>query len=489
MAHIKGGLGFNQGFASPSRDNQYIVATGGTITQDGDYKVHTFTSNGTFEITQGGNYFNNFDYLVQGGGGSGGKDTGNYGGGGAGGGIAVGSLYGAVQTYSVVVGAGGSNPGGTDYDGIDGGSSSLASIVGCGGGKGFGLASVNGGSNCDYSASGQAGASNASNNTSDSLGVDGLFSSISGVSTQYGRGGDSEGTARTGVVGQGGHAGSGLGIDSGAGEDGIVIVRYYSPASGDADANAYISAITTAGGTLSGAEEAAIQTFFTDIKASGIFSKAYAIYPFLGGVANSNKINAVNPGTYDLTFTGTWNHSVTGSYCASSNSNYADTGFNISSSVADAESNLSFGGFGNSSHTSGYWGLNGGLGAAGFLLLGDFNNNTEAYFGDLLTPGGTGGWNGGAAMFVNRTGATSWEADIIDSGSSATWPSISTSTSTFTKTNTTIHINGINGSAGYNSGGEVTYAWITEGLTTSQRNDILTYGNDLMTAFNRNMFS
>jgi len=44
------------------------------------------------------------------------------------------------QTYSVVVGVGGSNPGGTDYDGIDGGSSSLASIVGCGGGKGFGSA-------------------------------------------------------------------------------------------------------------------------------------------------------------------------------------------------------------------------------------------------------------------------------------------------------------------------------------------------------------
>lgn len=258
---------------------------------------------------------------------------------------------------------------------------------------------------------------------------------------------------------------------------------------GDPDANAYISAITTAGGTLSGAEETAIQTFFTDIKASGIFSKAYAIYPFLGGVANSNKINAVNPGTYDLTFTGTWNHSVTGSYCAASNSNYADTGFNISSSVADAESNLSFGGFGNSPQTNGYWGVSGGGGAPTFLLLGNFNNNTEIYFGGLTTPGGTGGWQGGAAMIANRTGATSWESIIIDSGSAATWPSVGTSTQTFTKSNTTIYINGINGLSGYNSGGEVTYAWITEGLSTSERNDILTYGNELMTAFNRNMFS
>ena len=258
---------------------------------------------------------------------------------------------------------------------------------------------------------------------------------------------------------------------------------------GDADANAYISAVNTAGGTLSGAEETAIQTFFTDIKASGIFSKAYAIYPFLGGVANSNKINAVNPGTYDLTFTGTWNHSVTGSYCAASNSNYADTGFNIQTSVADADSNLSFGGFGNSPQINGYWGVSGGGGGSTFLLLGNFGSNTEVYYGSLATPGGTGGWIGGAGMMANRTGTTSWESGVVDSGSAATWTIGGIYSSTFTKSNTTIYINGINGLSGYNSGGETTYAWITEGLSTSERDDILTYGNELMTSFNRNMFS
>jgi len=41
------------GFGSfPSRGGPFTVATGGTITTSGDYKFHTFTSSGTFEITE-----------------------------------------------------------------------------------------------------------------------------------------------------------------------------------------------------------------------------------------------------------------------------------------------------------------------------------------------------------------------------------------------------------------------------------------------------
>ena len=54
-----------------------ISATGGTITTDGNYTVHTFTSSGTFTVTSGSG---NVEYLVVGGGGGGG--TGSAGGGG-----------------------------------------------------------------------------------------------------------------------------------------------------------------------------------------------------------------------------------------------------------------------------------------------------------------------------------------------------------------------------------------------------------------------
>src|SRR6056300_656948 len=58
------------------RGNPFIVATGGTITCCGDYKIHTFTGPGTFTVTNGGAATpcapSNVDYLVVAGG-AGGK--------------------------------------------------------------------------------------------------------------------------------------------------------------------------------------------------------------------------------------------------------------------------------------------------------------------------------------------------------------------------------------------------------------------------------
>jgi hypothetical protein len=45
------GKGFGLGGASGPA---FIIATGGTITESGDYKIHTFTSDGTFTVTNKG---------------------------------------------------------------------------------------------------------------------------------------------------------------------------------------------------------------------------------------------------------------------------------------------------------------------------------------------------------------------------------------------------------------------------------------------------
>ena len=47
----------------------YITATGGTIATEGDYKIHTFTSSGTFAVTGGAGPIAVADYLVIAGGG------------------------------------------------------------------------------------------------------------------------------------------------------------------------------------------------------------------------------------------------------------------------------------------------------------------------------------------------------------------------------------------------------------------------------------
>ena len=103
------------------------TVTGGTITTDGDYKVHTFTSDGNYvtDTTQ------NIDVLVVAGGGPGGRHGG--GGGGAGGLIYATTWQLASGTHAVTVGDGGT----AEHSGNPGDDSSIGSLlVAKGGGKG-----------------------------------------------------------------------------------------------------------------------------------------------------------------------------------------------------------------------------------------------------------------------------------------------------------------------------------------------------------------
>ena len=79
-------LGFGAGGGIIS---DFIVATGGTITESGDYKIHTFTGPGTFSVANlspgpSGNP-NSVDYMVVAAGGGGGGSSACYGGGTGGG--------------------------------------------------------------------------------------------------------------------------------------------------------------------------------------------------------------------------------------------------------------------------------------------------------------------------------------------------------------------------------------------------------------------
>ena len=120
-----------------------VQATGGTVTdieQDGQlFRVHTFTSDGAFEVTRGGEV----EYLVAAGGGSGGRThTGISrvaGGGGAGGlihNVGGQALQVTPQTYPITVGAGGAGTTGTDQNGNNGEDSTAFELTALGGGGG-----------------------------------------------------------------------------------------------------------------------------------------------------------------------------------------------------------------------------------------------------------------------------------------------------------------------------------------------------------------
>ena len=140
---------------------KYVTATGGTVTTSGDYKIHTFTSDGCFAVSCAGNPGGStkVSYLVvAGGGGSAGDGTG---GGGAGGyreGKCTSDPYTAsplnapdglpvsVQTYPITVGGGGAGvPQGTTTAN-PGSNSVFSTITSAGGGGGERNNGTNGGS-------------------------------------------------------------------------------------------------------------------------------------------------------------------------------------------------------------------------------------------------------------------------------------------------------------------------------------------------------
>ena len=117
-----------------------IVATGGTITFSGAFKIHTFTTVGTTNfVVRAINDGVSVQVLVVGGGGGGGVNCG--GGGGAGGAIFVTSQTVTSGSYSILVGAGGGggiNPFAPIYGaaGSNGGNSTCLGYTGIGGGGG-----------------------------------------------------------------------------------------------------------------------------------------------------------------------------------------------------------------------------------------------------------------------------------------------------------------------------------------------------------------
>jgi hypothetical protein len=89
----------------------------------------------------------------------------------------------------------------------------------------------------------------------------------------------------------------------------------------DPNADAYITAVTTAGGSLSAGQQTAIQTLFTSLKSAGLYNDILIMYPMVGGTLPSHAINAKSPGTYNLTWYGTPTANSNGTYF---NSGYGD---------------------------------------------------------------------------------------------------------------------------------------------------------------------
>jgi hypothetical protein len=72
---------------------------------------------------------------------------------------------------------------------------------------------------------------------------------------------------------------------------------------------------------------AATNTLFTELKSAGIYSKMYAMYPYVGSTSASHSINALLNKSYDISWVGGMTHGVSGSTGNGTNA-YGNTNWN-----------------------------------------------------------------------------------------------------------------------------------------------------------------
>jgi len=219
----KGWLYTNESNVADLQAPTFIEATGGTVTTSGDYKIHTFTGDSNFVVSEAGKGTSTFpsiaDYLVIAGAGGGGENGG--GAGGAGGYreskaaaspthtisphtgsplVASTGITLTAQTYPITVGSGGnanSSPGPTQ---ATGGSNSVFATITSAGGAGGG-----GGNQCGatLSAGGSGGGGRANQDNAGSAG------NTPPVSPPQGNAGGRGGPSRNSAGGGGGATGAG----------------------------------------------------------------------------------------------------------------------------------------------------------------------------------------------------------------------------------------------------------------------------------------
>lgn len=116
--------------------------------------------------------------------------------------------------------------------------------------------------------------------------------------------------------------------------------RFWVPSGLDADAENFIYAASIADST----QQSAVNQLVLDLKSYGLWSKMLAIYPMVGGTANTHKYNLKDPRDLDaafrLTFSAGWTHSSNGAL-PNGSSAWAESYLNGSTELSATSTHLS----------------------------------------------------------------------------------------------------------------------------------------------------
>lgn len=252
----------------------------------------------------------------------------------------------------------------------------------------------------------------------------------------------------------------------------------YSITTYDTDALAFISAATITSST----QIMAINDLVIDLKAFGLWNKMIAVYPIVGGTANSHKFNLKDPrdldAAYRIVFSGNVTHSSTGMITAGG---YGDTKVNPASAMTLNDSHLSY--YSRTNGTNGTIEMGVAGGASGPFTLIQIKYTNSFFYGDVnqTSEDGVAHSLTGGYFLATRT-ASNVKKLVINGNVALNGTSVSTS---LPNRNIYILASNNNGTAVFKTTKECAFATIGSGLSVIDTTNLYTAVQKYQGALNR----
>ena len=241
-------------------------------------------------------------------------------------------------------------------------------------------------------------------------------------------------------------------------------------ASFDADAVAFFGRVTTAGGSLSATEKAAVNTLVVQMKADGIWSGMKAIYPMVGASAAACAQN-LKSSSFTGTFSSGWTFASSG-VTGNGTSAYMGTGMSASGQLSTS-----------SAHMSSYNNTT----PSGGVMLGNGNLSCFLQYSVAILYGGLAN-----TTFINSPASQTASFIMVNRPSSSTLKIIRNNTivlSNTSNTGTSYQSTNIDmaryGSGGFYESSRFAFASIGDGLTDTQASNFYTAVQAFQTTLSR----
>ena len=247
----------------------------------------------------------------------------------------------------------------------------------------------------------------------------------------------------------------------------VITKTGYIVITGDPDATAFINAA----GITDATQQSAVTQLVIDLKNYGIWSKMKAIYPFVGGTANSHKYNLKDPqdtnAAFRLVFNGGWTHSSTGAAPNGTNA-YADTFLNALNIFNPSDAHMSYYSRTNTANVQvemGYWNLSTLIYHLRAASISNFISSISSNLSYTTTTDSRGFWH--------STKRSNSDREIYRNGISEATLSI-TDTTAWGNFNIYIGARNDNGTPGAYSTKQCAFSSIGDGLTDTENANLYT---------------